>query len=64
VSDQRLHCGGRHRSRDHQEDGGGKTPLEVVDSSLLSLTTSLPLAQFGAVHKGAPTQTFEQDINE
>src|SRR4051794_32407972 len=43
----------------------GKTlTLEVVDSSLLSLTTSLPLAQFAAVHKGAPTQTLEQYIDE
>jgi invasion protein IalB len=43
----------------------GKTlTLEVVDSNLLSLTTSLPLAQFGAVHKAGPAQTFEQDIEE
>ncbi len=38
--------------------------LEFVDSNLLSLTTSLPLGQFAAVHKGAPAQTFEQDIDE
>jgi invasion protein IalB len=39
----------------------GKTlTLEVVDSNLLSLTTSLPLAQFAAAHKGAPAQTLEQ----
>jgi invasion protein IalB len=38
--------------------------LEFVDSSLLSLTTSLPLGQFASVHKGAPAQTFEQDIDE
>ena len=43
----------------------GKTlTLEVVDSNLLSLTTSLPLAQFGAIHKAGPAQTFEQDIEE
>jgi invasion protein IalB len=43
----------------------GKTlALEVTDSNLLSLTTSLPLAQFGSVHNGAPTQTLEQDIEE
>jgi invasion protein IalB len=48
-----------------KEMEAGKTlALEVVDSNLLSLTTALPLAQFGAVHKGAPTQTFEQDIDE
>ena len=38
--------------------------LEFVDSSLLTLTTSLPLGQFASVHKGAPAQTFEQDIDE
>jgi invasion protein IalB len=38
--------------------------LEFVDSSLLSLSTSLPLGQFAAVYKGAPAQTFEQDIDE
>ena len=38
--------------------------LEFLDSNLLSLTTSLPLGRFAAVHKGAPAQTFEQDIDE
>jgi hypothetical protein len=38
--------------------------LEFVDSSLLTLMTSLPLGQFVSVHKGAPAQTFEQDIDE
>jgi invasion protein IalB len=43
----------------------GKTlALEVVDSNLLSLTASLPLAQFASVHKSAPAQTLEQDIDE
>ncbi|GLR84506.1 invasion associated locus B family protein [Bradyrhizobium iriomotense] len=43
----------------------GKTlVLEVVDSNLLALTTSMPLAQFAAVHKGAPAKTMEQDIDE
>lgn len=48
-----------------QEMGSGQTlQLEFVDSRLLSLTTSLPLSQFASVHKGAPLQTFEQDIDE
>ena len=48
-----------------QEMNTGRTlRLEFVDSNLLSLTTSLPLAQFAPVHNGAPTQTFEQDIDE
>ncbi|MBR1252591.1 invasion associated locus B family protein [Bradyrhizobium sp. AUGA SZCCT0240] len=38
--------------------------LEFVDSGLLSVSTSLPLGQFASVHKGAPAQTFEQDIDE
>ena len=43
----------------------GKTlVLEVVDSNLLAMTTSLPLAQFASVHKGAPAKTLEQDIDE
>ena len=48
-----------------QEMGSGQTlRLEFVDSNLLALTTSLPLAQFASVNKGAPAQTFEQDIDE
>jgi len=43
----------------------GKTlTLEVVDSNLLSLTTSLPLGQFASVHKSVPAQTLDQDIDE
>lgn len=43
----------------------GKTlTIEVVDNKLLAVTTSLPLAQFGQAHRGAPSQTFEQDIDE
>ena len=48
-----------------QEMGSGQTlRLEFVDLNLLALTTSLPLAQFASVNKGAPAQTFEQDIDE
>jgi invasion protein IalB len=48
-----------------QEMSSGQTlRLEFVDSNLLSLTTSLPLGQFAAVHKAAPGQIFEQDIDE
>jgi invasion protein IalB len=38
--------------------------LEVVDSSILAITTSLPLSQFAAVRQGAPTQIFDQAIQE
>jgi invasion protein IalB len=48
-----------------QEMGSGQTlRLEFVDSNLLTLTTSLPLAQFASVNKGPPVETFEQDIDE
>lgn len=48
-----------------QELASGQTlRLEFVDSNLLALTTSLPLTQFASINKGAPVQTFEQDIDE
>jgi invasion protein IalB len=45
-------------------DSGQTLGLEVVDTNILSLATSVPLAQFASVHKGAPTKIFEQDIDE
>ena len=48
-----------------KEMESGKTlALEVVDSNLLALTTSVPLAQFASVHKGAPARTLEQYVDE
>lgn len=47
-----------------QMESGNTLALEVVDSNLLSLTTSLPLGQFAAAHKGAPAQTLEQYVDE
>ncbi|MFK4508441.1 invasion associated locus B family protein [Bradyrhizobium daqingense] len=38
--------------------------LELVDSNLLALTTSVPLAQFAAAYKGAPAKTLEQYVEE
>jgi invasion protein IalB len=43
---------------------GQKLLLEVVDSSVLTVSTSLPLNQFAAVRQGIPSQTFEQGIDE
>ena len=43
---------------------GQKLLLEVVDSSVLTVSTSLPLDQFAMVRRGAPAQTFEQAIDE
>jgi invasion protein IalB len=38
--------------------------LEVVDTNMLAVTTTLPLGQFAAARKGAPVQVFEQQIDE
>jgi invasion protein IalB len=38
--------------------------LEVVDSSVLSVSTTLPVDRFAAVRHGTPAQTFEQAISE
>jgi invasion protein IalB len=45
-------------------ESGQKLLLEVVDSSVLTVSTSLPLNQFAAVRQGTPAQTFEQAIDE
>ncbi len=45
-------------------ESGQKLLLEVVDSSVLMVGTSLPLNQFAAVRQGNPAQTFEQAIDE
>jgi hypothetical protein len=43
---------------------GKSIVLEVVDTNMLAVMTSLPLSQFAAVRKGAPVQVFEQKIDE
>jgi invasion protein IalB len=43
---------------------GQKLLLEVVDSNVLTVSTSLPLNQFATVRQGIPAQTFEQTIDE
>jgi invasion protein IalB len=45
-------------------DRGQKLLLEVVDSSVLTVSTSLPVSHFATVRQGAPAQTFEQAIAE
>ena len=45
-------------------ESGQKLVLEVVDSGLLTVSTSPPLNQFATVRQGPPTQTFEQAIDE
>jgi invasion protein IalB len=44
---------------------GGKTlQLEIVDPNMLTVTTTVSLDRFAAVHKGDPAQVFQQDIDE
>ena len=40
-------------------EAGRKLTLQVVDSNLLTIPTTIPLKQFAAVHKGKPTKTVE-----
>jgi invasion protein IalB len=48
----------------HEMETGEKLVLEVVDSSVQSVSTTLPLSQFASVRKGPPVQTYQQDIDE
>jgi invasion protein IalB len=43
---------------------GKSLVIEVVDTNLLAVTTSLPLQNFAAARKGTPAQVFEQKIDE
>lgn len=45
------------------EAGRGLT-LEVADSNILTVATTLPLDQFAAVHKGAPAQVFDYQTDQ
>jgi invasion protein IalB len=48
----------------HEMENGKSMTVEVVDTNLVAVTTSLPLAQFAAIRNGAPAQFFEQQIEE
>src|SRR3954451_6824455 len=48
----------------NEMETGQKLLLEVVDSSVIAVSTSLPLNQFVTVRQGAPARTFEQAIDE
>ena len=45
-------------------EGGKALQLAIVDPNMLTVTTTIPLDQFAAVHKGDPAQVFQQDIDE
>ena len=45
-------------------ESGANLVIEVVDTNMLAVSTSLPLKQFAATRKGAPTKIFAQSIDE
>ena len=45
-------------------ENGKMLALELVDSSLLAVSTAVPLNQFATVRHGSPSQTFERAIDE
>ncbi|QOZ28083.1 invasion associated locus B family protein [Bradyrhizobium sp. CCBAU 51753] len=45
-------------------DSGKALAIEVVDTSILTVTTSVPLDRFASVRKGAPTLMLDQVIDE
>ena len=48
-----------------QDMAAGKTlSVDVVNTNILTLTTSVSLERFAAVRKGAAAQTFDQAIDE
>jgi invasion protein IalB len=48
----------------HQMETGKQLKLEVADTNLLSVSTIIPLGAFAIVRAAAPSQTFEQDVDE
>jgi invasion protein IalB len=45
-------------------ENGKSLTVEVIDTNMQAVTTSLPLGPFSTVRKGAPAQVFEQQIDE
>ena len=48
----------------HQMETGQQLKLEVTDTNLLSVSTTLPLNQFASVRKAASSRTFSQEVDE
>ncbi len=48
----------------HELENGKSLTVEVVDTNMLAVTTSLPLDKFAAVRQGAPAKVFEQALEE
>lgn len=47
-----------------QMETGQQLKLEVADTNLLNVGTTLPLSEFASVRKASPSRTFTQDIDE
>lgn len=47
-----------------QMETGQQLKLEIADTNLLSVSTTIPLGQFAAVHASAPIRTYEQNVDE
>ncbi|QOZ31825.1 invasion associated locus B family protein [Bradyrhizobium sp. CCBAU 53421] len=45
-------------------DSGKSLSIDAVDTSILTVTTSVPLNRFATVRKGAPALTLDQAIDE
>jgi invasion protein IalB len=48
----------------HELEDGKSLTVEVVDTNMLAVTTSLPLDTFAAARKGPPAKLFEQTLDE
>ena len=48
----------------HDLETGESLTIEVVDTNMLAVATSIPLGQFAAVRNGAPAELLEQKIVE
>lgn len=48
----------------HEMEAGQKLALEVVDSSILTITSTMPLDQFATIRRGPPSQIFERDSDD
>jgi invasion protein IalB len=45
-------------------EGSGTLSVEVVDTNLVSLAATVPLATFAGAYKGPPAETIEQVVDE
>lgn len=48
----------------HELEKGQALQLEIVDSGMQRVSTTLPLGKFASARQGAPARTFEQEIDE